>query len=77
MPGGDGTGPFGQGPVGGGAGRGGRRGAGGRGRMGGNMAAGLGGFCVCPQCGQSVPHQPAVPCTALKCPKCGANMVRG
>ncbi|MFO7638112.1 MAG: hypothetical protein R6X14_02235 [bacterium] len=33
--------------------------------------------CVCPACGASVPHQPGVPCRELKCPKCGATMVRG
>lgn len=45
MPGRDGTGPLGQGPVGGRAGMG-----GGRGR--GNMAAGSGEYCVCPKCGE-------------------------
>jgi len=74
MPGGDGTGPLGQGPiVGGGAGRG--RGA--RGRMGGNLAAGPSGLCVCPQCGEEVPHQRGLPCSEATCPKCGAKMVRG
>ena len=54
MPGGDGTGPLGQGP---GTGRG-----GGRGRMGGNRpGAGPGGACLCPSCNLSVPHKVGVP----------------
>jgi len=69
MPGRDGTGPLGQGPVGGGAGTG----SGGRG----NMAAGSGGYCVCLQCGERVPHQRAMPCNSVTCPKCGSKMVRG
>lgn len=52
----------GTGPVGGRGGRGGR---------------GATEKCVCPACGASVPHQPGVPCRELKCPKCGATMVRG
>ena len=74
MPGGDGTGPFGQGPgTGGGFGRG-----GGRGRMGGNRpGSGPGGDCVCPSCGQRTPHQRGVPCYSVNCPKCGAKMVKG
>ena len=81
MPRGDGTGPTGQGPgtgrgtgrgTGGGAGAGGGRGGG---RMGGS-AAGLGGFCVCPACGERQPHQRAVPCNQVKCPKCGQTMTR-
>ena len=73
MPGGDGTGPFGQGP---GAGKGMRRG-GGRGRMGGNRpGSGLGGDCVCPNCGQRVHHQRGVPCYSVNCPKCGTKMAK-
>ena len=48
----------------------------GRGRMGG-FAAGPGGRCVCPKCGQSVAHQRGVPCYNQKCPKCGSSMTRG
>lgn len=47
----------------------------GRGRQGG-MAAGLGGECVCPQCGHRQPHSRGVPCTQVMCPKCGVAMVR-
>ncbi len=74
MPGGDGTGPFVQGPgTGGNFGRG-----GGRGRMGGNRpGAGSGGNCICPSCGAKVPHQAGVPCFSVNCPKCGTKMVRG
>ncbi|MGI6595227.1 MAG: hypothetical protein GX554_01490 [Elusimicrobia bacterium] len=67
MPGRDGTGPFGQGPM---TGRGGRRGRGGRG-------AGPSGFCVCPACGEKVEHQTGSPCYTMLCPKCGKRMTRG
>ena len=69
MPGKDGTGPLGQGPVTGrGSGRRGRRGA---------VGAGPTGYCVCPKCGEKTMHATGVPCTAVKCPKCGAAMIRG
>ena len=73
MPGGDGTGPFGQGP---GIGKGFRRG--GKARMKGNhLGAGPGSEeCFCPNCGQKVPHQRGVPCYSVSCSKCGAKMVR-
>ena len=41
--------------AGGGKGRG--QGGKGRGRMGGSQAAGSAGDCICPQCGQTEPHQ--------------------
>lgn len=75
MPRGDGTGPTGQGP-GTGRGAGGAGGAGGRGRQGGPQAAGPGGDCVCPNCGNRVAHQRGVPCYQRECPKCGARMTR-
>lgn len=76
MPFGDGTGPAGQGPGTGRGMRGGGRGQG-RGRMGGTRAgAGPAGECVCPACGARAPHTVGVPCYELKCPKCGAAMVR-
>ena len=50
--------------------------SGGRGRMGGPLAAGLGGLCKCPKCGLEMPHDRAVPCTDIKCPKCNVAMVR-
>ena len=75
---GKGRGGMGQG---GGRGLGGGRGKGkggqGGGRMGGPLAAGPSGFCICPQCGQKEPHERAVPCLMRKCPKCGATMTRG
>ena len=75
MPGGNGTGPFGQGS---GTGRGMGRGRGrGMGRMGGiRPGAGPAGECVCPACGAKVPHQAGVPCYNVSCPKCGSKMVR-
>ncbi len=73
MPGGDGTGPAGQGP---GTGRGLGRG-GGRGRMGGSRpGAGPSGNCICPSCGNVIPHQRGKACYDVACPKCGVNMVR-
>ena len=76
MPRGDGTGPTGQGPRTGRGGQGGGgQGGGGRGRMGG-FAAGLGGNCICSQCGKVLPHQRATPCSQIKCPNCGVLMTR-
>jgi hypothetical protein len=51
------------------------RGQGGN-RMGGPRAAGVGGHCLCPQCGHSEPHGRGVPCMQKKCPKCGTAMIR-
>ncbi len=87
MPGGDGTGPLGQGPI-AGRGRGGQGGmgqgkgvqgrrGGGRGRMGSPLAAGADGICVCPECGHEQEHLRGIPCTSIKCPKCGSLMTRG
>ena len=59
------------------SGRGRGRRGGGRGRMGGPYAAGPGGICVCPSCGNTVTHQAGVPCTTVTCPKCGSKMTRG
>jgi hypothetical protein len=72
MPRGDGTGPRGKGP---GTGRGMRRAGGGLG-LGGGFAAGPGGSCICPNCGEKVAHQLGSPCFEQKCPKCGAAMTR-
>ena len=67
MPGKDGTGPLGKGPIAGRAGRRGRRGG---------IAAGPEGECVFPKCGEKVRHAVGVPCTTLTCPKCGSPLVR-
>lgn len=58
----------------------GRRGQGkkdgtGRGR-GGGSTPGPGGNCICPDCGEKIPHQRGVPCYGQQCPKCGKAMVR-
>lgn len=66
----------GRGGMGQGGGRGQGQGGQGAGRMGGPLAAGPSGYCICPQCGQKEPHERAVPCLARKCPKCGATMTR-
>lgn len=65
--------------LGSGSGRGRGRGAGGggRGRMGGPSAAGPGGTCVCPKCGEKLPHTAGRPCNQMACPKCGTTMTRG
>ena len=64
-----------------GGGAGGGRGQGrGGGRGGGAGGGGLGfgprGECICPTCGTVAPHQPALPCREMKCPKCGNQMTR-
>ncbi len=59
-----------------GAGAGQGRTGGGRGRMGGPVAGGVAGVCRCTNCGYTKPHERGVPCTQLKCPECGAGMVR-
>jgi predicted Fe-Mo cluster-binding NifX family protein len=56
-----------------GRGRGMGRGRGGRGRR---VGAGPTGNCVCPACGEHVSHQPGLPCFEVRCPKCGAAMIR-
>jgi len=52
-----------------------------RGQRGGRMrgtqpGAGPGGSCVCPGCGEKVPHKQGTPCYDMSCPKCGTKMVR-
>ena len=49
--------------------------SGGRGRHGGG-SFGPGGYCVCANCGEKVPHERGIRCTSVKCPKCGHKMVR-
>ena len=77
MPGGDGTGPIGRGPMTGRAGGGGFDRGGGRRGLGGGFARGPGGECLCPSCGYREPHQLGVSCYTKKCPKCGSTMTRG
>lgn len=64
----------------GGMGKGGGQGQGGgrqgRGRMGSPLAGGALGTCLCPKCGQTVPHERGVPCVERKCAKCGTAMIR-
>jgi len=66
----------GRGGMGSGGGQGRGRGGHGRGRMGGPLAAGAGGACLCPKCGHREPHEAGGPCLQKKCPKCGNAMVR-
>jgi cation diffusion facilitator family transporter len=42
----------------------------------GGQGRGPGGECVCPKCGRRAAHQSGVPCAAIKCPDCNANMER-
>lgn len=64
---------YGRGQEAGGRGRGGGPG---RGRMGGPLAAGPTGQCVCPKCGSRAPHQPGLPCVKRTCPECGTALMR-
>ena len=73
MPRGDGTGPKGQGQ---GTGRGRGQSAGGGRGLGGGFAAGPGGYCACPNCGEKASHELGSPCYEQKCPKCGTAMTR-
>jgi predicted Fe-Mo cluster-binding NifX family protein len=66
----------GRGGMGPGGGQGRGRGGQGKGRMGGPLAAGAGGACLCPKCGHREPHELGVPCVQKQCPKCGTAMIR-
>ncbi len=37
---------------------------------------GIGGRCVCPKCGEMIPHQRGIPCQEERCPACGAKLLR-
>lgn len=43
---------------------------------GGGRSLGPGGYCICPSCGDRVPHRRGVPCYQRTCPKCGSKMTR-
>jgi len=66
----------GRGGMGPGGGQGRGRGRQGRGRMGGPLAGGAGGSCLCPKCGHREPHKLGLPCVQKPCPKCGTAMIR-
>jgi cation diffusion facilitator family transporter len=34
------------------------------------------GFCICEECDYRIKHKVGVPCSTIKCPKCGRNMTR-
>jgi len=72
MPGGDGSGPAGQGP---GIGRSNEGKERCRGRSA-KVSGGPGGMCICPQCGLEAPHTPGVPCAEVECGHCGSPMKR-
>jgi predicted Fe-Mo cluster-binding NifX family protein len=65
-----------RGGMGSGDGQGQGRGGQGRGRMGGPLAGGVGGACVCPKCGHRETHERGIPCVQKRCPKCGTAMTR-
>lgn len=64
MPGKDGTGPLSQGLA---------KKQKGQSRV---LGAGPSGYCVCTKCGEKLLHTAGVPCTSVKCPKCGLFMTR-
>jgi predicted Fe-Mo cluster-binding NifX family protein len=64
------------GGMGQGGGQGQGRGGQGRGRMGGPLAGGALGTCLCPKCGHRETHERGVPCVQKQCPKCGTAMTR-
>lgn len=37
---------------------------------------GVGGYCVCPQCGYKTSHLRGAPCSSLKCPTCKVDLQR-
>ncbi len=39
--------------------------------------AGPGGDCICKKCGYRQKHEKGIPCSTLKCPKCGISLIRG
>lgn len=45
----------------------------GRGRRQGRRAGGVN-ECVCPKCGNKVPHTRGIACSTVKCPKCEIPM---
>lgn len=47
----------------------------GRGRKKGG-SLGPGGYCICLKCGYKTQHEESVKCTTIKCPVCGAEMIR-
>jgi hypothetical protein len=47
------------------------------GRMRGNQPGGGPiGQCICPKCGEKLPHKRGVPCYSIHCPKCQSVMTR-
>jgi len=40
------------------------------------LGMGFYGYCLCPKCGERIPHRAGVPCREEKCPKCGTRMIR-
>jgi len=72
MPGGNGTGPAGQGPGISRSNEGNER----CGIRSAKTSRGPGGVCICPQCGFETPHQSGVPCMQVKCGRCGSPMNR-
>jgi hypothetical protein len=34
------------------------------------------GFCICLRCGHRQPHVAGTPCRDVKCPQCGARLIR-
>lgn len=47
-----------------------------RNQQGDRPGSGIGGYCVCPNCGHKTPHTRATPCNLKTCPKCKTKMTR-
>lgn len=41
-----------------------------------NNGAATCGHCICPECGEKLPHMKGQPCKEQLCPKCGVKMMR-
>lgn len=35
-----------------------------------------GGYCICPSCGEKIPHKENIRCNEIKCPKCSNLMIK-
>ncbi len=44
--------------------------------QGNRIGMGVGGYCICPDCGYKESHKRGTPCFELKCPKCKKSLVR-
>ncbi len=59
-----------------GRGRGGGSGSGGQCGRGNRQKPDVIGECYCPGCGLTIPHKAGIPCSQIKCPRCGGSLIR-